>query len=69
MGFTFPRAFPSQWWLSHQVGAGWEIGKEFGFLGAKSPGSLPISLSCNTMQKTLPQGVRKGTPNSGLILA
>lgn len=36
--------------------------------GGNSPASLPISLSYNIMQKMLPQEVRKGMTNSGLIL-
>lgn len=69
MDFTSPRAFPSQWCPSQQVGADWETRKDLGFLRGIIPGSLPISLCYNIMQKMLPQEVRKGTSNFGLILS
>lgn len=53
------------WWPSQQVGAEWEMRKEFGLLRGNSPSLFP-SLSYNVIFQVLPQEVKNGMPNSVL---
>lgn len=43
--------------------------KDLGCLWGIIPGSLPVSLCCNIMQKMLPQEVRKGTSHFDPVLS